>query len=159
MISSSHQSLSLGGECDIAGCDPVALVVSDDLNSAVLEDSHAAVGGAQVDADDGAHVSILLISQERASKEQTRQHQKLHLVSSLSLWCLLTLNVSGTGSEREKIIEYFPIKTRKISTVNVSMWLLVVTAQLCVAEHKSVNTGALARGPLSLVRVTPRTGL
>ena len=34
--------LSLRGECDITGSDPVTLVVGDDLHTTVLEHSHAA---------------------------------------------------------------------------------------------------------------------
>ena len=36
----TNESLPVGGECYIGGRDPVALVVSNDLNSAIFEHAH-----------------------------------------------------------------------------------------------------------------------
>lgn len=38
------------GECNVARCGPITLIIGDDLNFAMLKDTHAGVRGAQVDS-------------------------------------------------------------------------------------------------------------
>lgn len=40
-------------ERDIARCGPVSLIIGNDLNFSMLEDTHARVRGAQIDSDCG----------------------------------------------------------------------------------------------------------
>merc|ERR1719402_727588 len=56
----SDEPLSVGSESDIAGGDPVSLVIGNDFDSAILEDSDTRVGGSQINANYGSKVATLL---------------------------------------------------------------------------------------------------
>lgn len=43
------------GETDEGGSGAVTLVVGDDLNAVITEDTHTGVGGSQIDTDGGGH--------------------------------------------------------------------------------------------------------
>ena len=58
----SDETVAVLHEGDVGGGDTVTLVVGNDLDAAVLENTDAGVGRAKVDADDGAHGRLGLIS-------------------------------------------------------------------------------------------------
>ena len=69
----ADQAVALGREGHVRRRDAVALVVGDDLDAAVLDDAHARVGGAQVDADHGA-VALLLLRLVLLGRVQRHRH-------------------------------------------------------------------------------------
>jgi len=55
----TNQALSVG-EGDERGCGAVALVVGDNLNAVIAENTHARVRGTQVDTDRGSHGEVVV---------------------------------------------------------------------------------------------------
>ena len=47
----------LFGEGDVGRCDAVALIVRDDLHTAILVDAHTGVGGSKIDSESGSSTS------------------------------------------------------------------------------------------------------
>merc|ERR1719244_2393696 len=69
----SDQPLIVSSESNIAGGDSVSLVVGNDLNTTILKHSHARVSCSQVNSNNCAYISILLLSQYMDSQSY-KQH-------------------------------------------------------------------------------------
>mmetsp|Transcript_3538 Transcript_3538/g.3327 ORF Transcript_3538/g.3327 Transcript_3538/m.3327 type:complete len:252 (-) Transcript_3538:2-757(-) len=58
----SYQTVTVVHEGDVRRCDTITLVVGNDFDTSILEDSDARVGGSQINSNDGSHLLLLGVS-------------------------------------------------------------------------------------------------